>query len=183
MSSRQTLIDAALELLGEHGYRGTTTRAIAERAGLSEVTLFRQFGSKAGLAAAALEYASGSFHDAIQSPTDDLVADLSALAAGYTDFVDTWPALIDRVLPEIAGQAEIEESARSIIAGNVAATVALVDHHCRAGRLTDAAPAPEIVRAFVGPLMARASLRHLLPPEPFDVAAYVERFLAGHAPA
>ena len=96
MTSRDDLIQATLELLGRYGYRGTTTKAIAAHAGLSEVTLFRQFGSKAELTAAALQHASRSFRNAIHAPSGNLVADLAAVTAGYAAFVDTWPALIDR---------------------------------------------------------------------------------------
>lgn len=39
-------MDAALTEFGVHGFRGATTRAIAERAGVNEVTVFRTFGSK-----------------------------------------------------------------------------------------------------------------------------------------
>jgi AcrR family transcriptional regulator len=180
MSSREKLIDATLELLGQYGYRGTTTKAIAERAGLSEVTLFRQFGSKAELTATALSHASRPFREAVLSPSEDLTGDLVAVASGYVEFVDEWPALIDRVLPEIAGDPGIDHKARSLIADNVAATTALIDHHKRAGRLVEVATA-DIVRAFVGPLMARAALRHLLPPTPLDVGDYTTRFLASYA--
>jgi AcrR family transcriptional regulator len=179
MTSRQRLIDATLTLLGQTGYRGTTTKAIAAEAGLSEVTLFRQYGSKAELVTAALEDASRSFQAAIRSPTDDPIADLTALAAGYAAFVDARPALVDRVLPEIAGEVEIGNAARSILADNVAAVVGMVKHHQTAGRLIDA-PAAELVRAFMGPLLARAALRNLLPPGTFDAAAYTARFLAGY---
>lgn len=181
MSSREKLIESTLELLGLHGYRGTTTKAIAEHAGLSEVTLFRQFGSKAELVTAALKLASQPFVDAVSEATDGLEADLISLAEGYVEFVDAWPALIDRVLPEIAGESDIDHSARRIIADNVTATVALIEHHQAEGRLGDT-PAAEVVRAFVGPLMARASLRNLLPPASFDAESYVERFLAGYVP-
>lgn len=47
--TRQRIVDAALSLIAERGYTATTTRAIAERAGVNEVTLFRRFGSKAGV--------------------------------------------------------------------------------------------------------------------------------------
>ncbi len=40
---------AAFELFAEKGYEGTTTRSIAKRAGVNEVTLFRNFGSKEAL--------------------------------------------------------------------------------------------------------------------------------------
>jgi AcrR family transcriptional regulator len=48
----ETILTAAADLFGERGYQGTTTAAIAERAGVNEVTIFRRFGSKQGLLAA-----------------------------------------------------------------------------------------------------------------------------------
>jgi AcrR family transcriptional regulator len=42
-------LDAAARLFAERGYAGTTTRAIAEAAGVNEVTLFRHFESKRGM--------------------------------------------------------------------------------------------------------------------------------------
>ncbi|HET8770944.1 MAG TPA: TolC family protein [Gemmatimonadaceae bacterium] len=47
--TRQQLLDAAARVYSEHGFRGATTRRIAEEAGVNEVTLFRIFGSKAVL--------------------------------------------------------------------------------------------------------------------------------------
>lgn len=43
------IVDAAAELFAERGYSGTTTKAIAGRAGVNEVTLFRRFGNKLGV--------------------------------------------------------------------------------------------------------------------------------------
>ncbi len=40
------LLEATLELISEKGYLGATTREIARRAGVSELTLFRKFGKK-----------------------------------------------------------------------------------------------------------------------------------------
>lgn len=47
--TRGRVLQAAAELFGRRGYAATATRAIAERAGVNEVTLFRLFGSKQGL--------------------------------------------------------------------------------------------------------------------------------------
>lgn len=58
LSSRQRLIKAALELFASQGVTETTTRQIAEVAGVNEVTLFRQFGNKHGLLLAVLEEAA-----------------------------------------------------------------------------------------------------------------------------
>lgn len=54
-SARQRLIQAALELFTAQGVSGTTTRQIAEKAEVNEVTLFRHFGNKHGLLLAVLE--------------------------------------------------------------------------------------------------------------------------------
>jgi len=43
------ILDAAAELFASHGYAATTTRAIAERASVNEVTLFRRFENKRGV--------------------------------------------------------------------------------------------------------------------------------------
>ncbi|MFS8866770.1 TetR/AcrR family transcriptional regulator [Synechococcus sp. H65.1] len=48
-SSRQRLLKAARELFVRQGIAQTTTRQIADLAGVHEVTLFRHFGSKQGL--------------------------------------------------------------------------------------------------------------------------------------
>jgi AcrR family transcriptional regulator len=47
--ARRLLLDAARALFARQDYRRTTTREIAEAAGVSEYLLFRHFGSKAGL--------------------------------------------------------------------------------------------------------------------------------------
>ncbi|MDD5474039.1 MAG: TetR/AcrR family transcriptional regulator [Candidatus Methanoperedens sp.] len=44
--TEQKILDAALSVLVSKGYEGTTTRRIAEAAGVNEVTLFRKFQSK-----------------------------------------------------------------------------------------------------------------------------------------
>jgi AcrR family transcriptional regulator len=54
-STGDKLISAAIDLIAEQGYDGTTTKEIAAAAGVSEVTLFRHFGSKQALLVAAFE--------------------------------------------------------------------------------------------------------------------------------
>ena len=47
--TRDRLLSAAAEIMAQKGYARATTRAIAEAAGVNEVTLFRHFGSKRNL--------------------------------------------------------------------------------------------------------------------------------------
>jgi AcrR family transcriptional regulator len=46
MEMREHLLAATIRVVTEQGWRGATTRRIAEAAGVNEVTLFRHFGSK-----------------------------------------------------------------------------------------------------------------------------------------
>lgn len=54
-STRQRLVNAALELFAAQGVTETTTKQIAELAEVNEVTIFRQFGNKHGLLLAVIE--------------------------------------------------------------------------------------------------------------------------------
>lgn len=58
MDIRDRILNAALRVFEEAGSRGATTRRIAGEAGVNEVTLFRQFGSKAALLQEALQTAA-----------------------------------------------------------------------------------------------------------------------------
>src|SRR5215213_7355401 len=49
MSHRDEILAAAAGVFAQHGFRGSTTRRIAEAAGVNEITIFRQFGSKEAL--------------------------------------------------------------------------------------------------------------------------------------
>lgn len=70
--ARRLLLDAARELFARKDYRSTTTREIAESAGVTEYLLFRHFGSKAGL-----------FREALVLPFTDIV----------DEFATTWQTI------------------------------------------------------------------------------------------
>lgn len=46
LNTKKHLLEATLKLISEKGYLGATTREIAQVAGVTELTLFRHFGSK-----------------------------------------------------------------------------------------------------------------------------------------
>ena len=57
-ATRERIVAAAFALFGAQGYARTTTRAVAEAAGVNEVTIFRHFGSKKNLLVACVEAAN-----------------------------------------------------------------------------------------------------------------------------
>jgi len=58
-TTRERIMEAATKLFSEKGYAGATTRAIAEMAGVNEVTLFRHFGTKENLAQEIMDQLGG----------------------------------------------------------------------------------------------------------------------------
>ena len=79
---RKLLLDAARDLFARQDYRSTTTREIAEAAGVTEHLLFRHFGSKAAL-----------FREALVTP--------------FTGFVDDFGRTWRAVVPEETDEDEL----------------------------------------------------------------------------
>ena len=53
------IVDVAIALFGRHGFKGTTTKALARAAGVSEATIFKHFPTKDNLYAAAFQRRTG----------------------------------------------------------------------------------------------------------------------------
>ena len=87
IGARDRLLDAARELFGSRDYRSTTTRDIADAAGVTEYLVFRHFGSKAGL-----------FREALVLP--------------FTKFVDDFGRTWQTVVPD---ETDEEDLAREFV--------------------------------------------------------------------
>ena len=89
-STRQRIINAASEVFLELGYARATTRKIAATANLTEVTLFRYFGTKEALFAAAFEQ-YGAVPDLQQSLQEQLTGDyrhdMKCMGQTFMEFV------------------------------------------------------------------------------------------------
>ncbi len=60
MTAKEQLLEAASRLFEENGYSGTTTAAVAAKAGVAEVTLFRHFKNKETLFRETVKQIQGS---------------------------------------------------------------------------------------------------------------------------
>jgi len=60
---REKITEAAVALFSQKGFSGTTTREIAELAGINEAMLFRSFPTKEELYSAIITRAAGELHD------------------------------------------------------------------------------------------------------------------------
>lgn len=104
-STRQRLVQAALQLFAAQGVTETTTRQIAELAGVNEVTLFRQFGSKHGLLLAVIEEAEvftelGAALGQQANQVQGLTQALQAYAEGHLQALDQIPEFVRSLVGE-----------------------------------------------------------------------------------
>jgi AcrR family transcriptional regulator len=101
MATRDSLLEVTARLYAEHGWRGTTTRRIAEAAGVNEVTIFRRFGSKEALLMESIEAASrdSDAYPLPDAPTD-LMAELTAWARTHHKLISEKQGIIRTSLAE-----------------------------------------------------------------------------------
>ena len=92
-TARKRIVQAALELFALQGVTETTTRQIADRADVNEVTLFRNFGSKHGLLLAVIQEAEeltqwGDVLGQLAANISEFDQTLEAYAEGYLEALD-----------------------------------------------------------------------------------------------
>src|SRR5918992_4201753 len=186
MTKRALILEAAARLFGEHGYRGATTRRIALEAGVSEVTLFRQFGTKDALLREALGPSSRRLQVAgLPEIPGNVQRELVGWCAAYLRQLRAARKVIRKSLGEFVDRPRV---ARRAAALPTTATRILREYLERASRQR-ALPAEFDVTAaatiLAGVLFADAMGRDLMPgefPQPAgDVHKVYVRFVLGRS--
>lgn len=192
MVSRQKLLAAAARIYGESGFRGATTRRIADEAGVNEVTLFRLFGSKSALLAEALrEHAPRPLEPpSLPEHPADPERELSAWCEAQLAHLREARSIIRKAMGEIE---EHPEMTTCMSEGPTCAFHELSGYARRLTRGAATVPAREAHSAaamLMGALFAEAMGRELLPtlyphPEAESAALYAKLFLRaiGYTPA
>ncbi len=90
--NEEKVFTAVIDILVDRGYENATTRKIAEAAGFHEATLFRRYGTKAGLIEKALDAQYHATQLSRLCYTGDLKTDLFAIVQAY---IETDPGEMD----------------------------------------------------------------------------------------
>lgn len=183
-SLRESLLDAAADLLVERGYRAVRMRDVASAAGVSRQTVYNEFGDKWGLAQAVVIRDNERYLDGIDAVLSEHADVYSAVVAAVTFTMETSAddqlkkAVLtgaggDEMLPLLTTQAE------PVL---FAASARIAEHALRQWPDLDRAALTEIADAAV-----RLTMSHIMlpsgPPEAFAhfVARMVTRYLAATA--
>lgn len=147
------ILAAAAELIAQRGYTATTTSAIAERAGVNEVTLFRRFESKAGILRAlaiAAAAARGEFPPPGAVVSGDLRATLCNLAAIEIEDAITSGGLVLRLTLEARGVPEVQAAMSEIASSNLKRMADFLHRQQAAGTLRADIDPQLLAEAFFG---------------------------------
>jgi AcrR family transcriptional regulator len=105
--TREKLLDVAIRIFAEAGYHGTTTRRVAQEAGVNEVTLFRQFGSKEVLIREALVVAARRSRPLLSADLPDPVAELHRWSLAIFYYYYENRQLIRRLMGEMVERQDL----------------------------------------------------------------------------
>lgn len=108
VDTKDTLLTVAARLFASSGWRGTTTRRVAEAAGVNEVTVFRHFGSKDALLQEAITWSAAQDEfPPLPAHPGDLRAELVAWARAQHAIVQRKRAMIRTCLAEFEEHPEL----------------------------------------------------------------------------
>jgi AcrR family transcriptional regulator len=163
-SARQKILMAAQELFVTQGYRRTTTKMIAETAGVNEVTLFRQFGSKIGIVEALVQ-ARVPLVDRVISfiqseATWDLETDLTRLAELQIEYVSKNLDLVMALLHERGEDQEVQRIVSLLPNRLKTALMGYFSEMQRRGRMIETDPERAAV-FLMAPLFGYAMMKHM----------------------
>jgi AcrR family transcriptional regulator len=164
VARRDELLKAAARVYARNGYRGSTTRRIADEAGVNEITIFRQFGTKEALIHEAIASYGGDESPVRlpEAPVDPLT-ELQHWAATIRAHITSNRALLRRCM------SEREEHPQLITRANTGPVKAATElqRYLSALQQHGWADSPFDVKAaaamFVGTLFADAMGRDVMP--------------------
>jgi AcrR family transcriptional regulator len=116
MDTKIRIMDSAMDLFSENGFNSTTTRSIAEKAGVNELTIFRHFGTKENLLSKVIDHSfdpSGMKEHIPQNMTGDPTVDLFDIIKAVRDNLVCRKKLFKLMLREVTANELVERKLNS----------------------------------------------------------------------
>lgn len=182
MINRERIIEAATRVYSLHGFRGATTRLIANEAGVNEVTLFRIFGLKAALLnEVAQRMSTEARGDSLPARPRDPQAEVTSWAAAQLDHVWKRCSMIRKTMSEMEDRPDL---CGCIAVGPTSAVRGLRDYveALQAADMADSdidplVPSAMLLGAIFADGMGRDFMPEIYPPADEAARAYARSFL------
>ncbi len=164
MDTRETILAAAARVFSQHGFRGSTTRRIAEAASVNEVTVFRYFGSKAALLQEAVRginvnAAKNSLpHDPVDPPRE-----LTRWSAALVEHLSDRSSVIRKCMGELEERPELAARAAEAPKRATSELCAYFRRLKATGHTNEEFDAPAAAAMLIGALFHDSMGREMMP--------------------
>lgn len=173
---------AVMQVVSERGYEGATTKQMADAADVSEVTLFRKYGSKQQLVKQAISYVitKTNFASSVQY-TGNVHADLLRVVQAYQDTAVKNGLFIFALFADLARHPELINSMKEPF--NIFQSIgALIGRYQSEGVLKSEHPLHSVAK-LLAPLVYISTIRNTKLDDTMpdlDLPEHVTSFLNGH---
>ena len=175
------IFDAVMQTIIERGYAGATTKVLADAANISEVTLFRKFGSKSELVKRAIQaLVDKTDFESATKYTGDIQDDLMRVLQAYQGSVVMHEKFFASLFSEISHNPELADSFSQPLA-LFRSIGELLTRYQKDGLLRKEHPFHAVV-SLLGPLVYTAMMRstisgNLIPP--IELKDHITQYLEG----
>lgn len=179
--SDERIYTAVIKTISERGYRGASAKLMAEKAGISEITLFRKYGTKAGMVKRAVRYLlENSNIETAFTYTGDVHADLTRIVDVYKNIVKQYGHFLAVLITEVVRFDELRDILEipSELENNFSK---LIVTYQQKGLLRDE-PIEQALSSLIGPLMYEGlhyNTMHDSESLHIDSFIHVEKYLKG----
>ena len=177
MNRRDEILTAAADVFAQHGFRGSTTRRIADAAGVNEITLFRQFGSKEALIREAMKHLSQSAGlSTLPKVPSDPETELTEWSESFIQHLRLRSSIIRKTMGEIEERPEMSQCASYVptqASNDLCLYLTALKEQGKAAEEFDPTTAAAML---MGSIFADAMGREIMPdvyPQPAEKAAYM----------
>jgi AcrR family transcriptional regulator len=177
MNRRDEILAAAAGVFAQHGFRGSTTRRIADAAGVNEITIFRQFGSKEVLLREAMRFMtqSAGLSTLPEVPVDP-ESELTDWSESFIQHLRLRSSIIRKTMSEIEERPDMSECA-SYVPRQASNDLCLyLTELKRQGTATEQFDPKTAAAMLMGAIFADAMGRDMMPdvyPQPEGEAAHM----------
>lgn len=175
--SRQVILSAALDVLGDVGYGGLTIEAVAARARVGKSTVYRHWSGKLELIEDAIRTLKAPVTlPAVGSVRERIVSLLQQAARNMAE--STWSTCLPAIIDAAERDPEVMTIHRRIAEERRQLVIDVLAEGVQTGEVPAGADLSLLADCLIGPIVVRRLLLH----EPFDpanAAAIVDQVLHG----
>jgi AcrR family transcriptional regulator len=172
---RAQILEVALGLFARQGFDGTSTKQIAQSAGIAEGLIFHYFPTKAQLLTAVLQthhsFASELRELLVEAADQPASVVLPRLAAGWLDTLRREAAITVVLFGTAQTNPEVGAALQALIAEGTARLAAYLQRRVQAGELRANLPAETGAHMFFASLMVFFLTHRLLPADEWQQRA------------